>query len=162
MDMMGYTHDIKRALARIARLQGDAVAEQKWRSKAQGVATLTTANLWRQELGAMYDRDAVDTWVTTLVHNNLRMMWHGLFSQAMADTFVERHLMNKSEFWSTMPLPSIAINDYRFHHNPKAGNDWSGAVEGLTTQRAVRALESYVGASRGSFHKGLQLFYFQC
>ena len=60
--------------------------------------------------------------------------------------------MNESEFWSTMPLPSIAINDYRFHHNPKAGNDWSGAVEGLTTQRAVRALESYVGAPRGSLH----------
>lgn len=81
--------------------------------------------------------------MTTLVHNNLRMMWHGLFSQAMADTFVHVHLMNQSEFFTTMPLPSIAINDYRFHHDPRAGNDWSGAVEGLTAQRAIRALESY-------------------
>ena len=31
--------------------------------------------------------------MTTLVHNNLRMMWHQAFSQDMADQFVSAHLM---------------------------------------------------------------------
>jgi len=54
MDMMGYTHDIKRSVARIARLQGDIEGEKEWSSKAAKVAKTTTTNLWRDELGAMY------------------------------------------------------------------------------------------------------------
>ena len=69
-------------------------------------------------------------------------MWHGAFDQSMADAFVEHHLMNKSEFWTKMPLPSIAINDHRFVAR-SSGNDWSGPPEGLTLQRAIRALENY-------------------
>ena len=96
MDMMAYSHDNRRSLARIARLLGDGQREQKWLSAAEDVARVTTKNLWREELGAMFDRDAKDQWVTTLTHNNLRMMWHGMFSQHQADTFVTRHLMNRS------------------------------------------------------------------
>ena len=40
-----------------------------------------------------------------------------------------------------MPLPSIAVSDKRFQN--KKGNDWSGPPEGLTAQRAIRALENY-------------------
>jgi hypothetical protein len=69
-------------------------------------------------------------------------MWHGVFSQQMADTFVARHLRNTSEFWTPFPLPSIAANDPKFRPGlPR--NSWSGPSEGLTYQRAVRALENY-------------------
>ena len=68
-------------------------------------------------------------------------MWHGVFAQDMADSFVARHLMNRSEFFPATPLPSIAVSDPRFRDN--GGNDWSGPPEGLTFQRAIRALESY-------------------
>ena len=74
-------------------------------------------------------------------HNNIRMMWHGAFSQSMADDFIAHHLMNTSEFWTNMPLPSIAINDPRFRKHP-SGNDWSGPPQGLTIQRSIRALEN--------------------
>jgi len=53
----------------------------------------------------------------------------------------ERHMMNTSEFWTKMPLTSIAINDKRFKNI--AGNNWAGAPQGLTIQRAIRALERY-------------------
>ena len=81
MDMMGYSHDIRRSLARISRLLGQPERETMWRRAAQQVASVTSANLWREELGAMFERDVNDEWVTTLTHNNLRMMWHGLFTQ---------------------------------------------------------------------------------
>lgn len=141
MDMMGYSYNMRASLARIATLLGDGESAKRWDAAAGHVAALTAANLWREEQGAMYDRDVTDAWVTTLVHNNLRMMWHGLFTQAMADTFVSRHLMNTSEFWTKMPIPSIAISDPRFQD--ASGNNWSGPPQGLTLQRAIRALESY-------------------
>lgn len=49
--------------------------------------------------------------------------------------------MNISEFFTKMPLTSISISDVRFHDSK--GNNWSGPPEGLTLQRAIRALETY-------------------
>jgi hypothetical protein len=141
MDMMGYSHDTRRALARIAGFRGDAAGVTRWTAAAAEVAATLKGVLWRSELGACFDKDVHDRWVTTLVHSNLRAMWHGVFDQHMADTFVARHLMNRSEFWTPMPLTSIAISDPRFQN--KDGNNWSGPPEGLTLQRAIRALESY-------------------
>lgn len=139
--MMGYSYDIRRSLARIGQLLGNPAAERRWSEAAVAVRSTTIANLWRDDHGAMFDRDAEDRWVTTLCHNNLRMMWHGLFTQQMADTFVARHLMNTSEFWTKMPLVSIAISDHRYKN--VAGNNWAGQPQGLTVQRAIRGLESY-------------------
>eukprot|EP01046_Picozoa_sp_COSAG06_P046934 COSAG06_NODE_6730_length_2806_cov_3.244921_1_plen_210_part_00 len=68
-------------------------------------------------------------------------MWHGAYDQEMADHFVSTHLMNRKEFFTRAPLTSIAISDKRFQD--KKGNNWSGPLEGLTAQRAIRALENY-------------------
>jgi hypothetical protein len=143
MDMMGYAHDAERALARIAKLQGDEAGSDFWTSKMKVTSAALRARLWRDDLGAAFDRerDGAQSFVTTLVHNNVRAMWHGVFSQDMAEAFIARHLMNRSEFWTATPLPSISVSDPRFHDT--AGNDWSGPPQGLTFQRAIRALESY-------------------
>jgi hypothetical protein len=49
--------------------------------------------------------------------------------------------MKKSEFWTQTPLPSISVSDSHFRNVD--GNNWSGPPEGLTFQRAIRALENY-------------------
>jgi len=143
MDMMGYAHDAQRALARIASIKGDAATEAKWQQRMATTAASLKEHLWRDEFGAAFDkeRDGNKSYVTTLVHNNIRAMWHGIFSQAMADRFVAEHLMNTSEFWTPTPFPSIAASDPRFQNED--GNNWSGPPEGLTFQRAIRALENY-------------------
>ena len=68
-------------------------------------------------------------------------MDHGAFDQEMADRFIAHHMLNPEEFWTPMPLPSIAVNDAFFRNNDD--NDWSGQPEGLTYQRAIRAIENY-------------------
>jgi hypothetical protein len=68
-------------------------------------------------------------------------MYFNSFSQEMADRFVKEHLMNPAEFFTYFPLPSIAAYDAAFKNNET--NDWSGQPEGLTYQRAIRALENY-------------------
>ena len=136
MDMMGYSHDAQRALARIAAIQRDDAAVRRWKARAAATAASLKRRLWRAEVGACFDRerDGSMAFVPTLVHNNLRAMWHNAFDQGMADTFVARHLMNRSEFWTPTPLTSISVSDPRFHN--RHGNDWSGPSEGLTFQRA--------------------------
>ena len=145
MDMMGYAHDAERALARISAIKGDRAGERYWQAKVNVTAAALKRRLWREELGACYDRerDGNQSYVPTLVHNNLRAMWHGIYSQDMADAFVARHLMNRSEFWTPTPLPSIAANDPRFKDPDEGSNNWSGPPEGLTFQRTIRALEQY-------------------
>jgi len=141
MDMAGYAHDAQRALARIASLQGDPAGAAEWTARASATAQALKSRLWRPELGAAFDRGLIGEFVSTLVHNNIRAMWHGVFDQGMADAYVAQHLMNKSEFWTPAPLPSISVSDARFRDNH--GNDWSGPPQGLTYQRSLRALDSY-------------------
>jgi hypothetical protein len=59
----------------------------------------------------------------------------------MADEFIHYHLLNPYEFWTPIPLPSIAVTDTNFYNNEP--NDWSGQPMALTFQRAIRALENY-------------------
>ena len=76
-----------------------------------------------------------------LVHNNLRCMWYGIFTQEMADAFIRYHLLNPDEFWTPVPLVSIAINEPLYRN--ATVNNWSGQPQGLTYQRAIGALENY-------------------
>ena len=67
--------------------------------------------LWIPEKHACYDRDKNNIFMDILLHNNLRCMYYGAFDQDMADAFIKFHLLNPEEFWTSVPLPSIAVND---------------------------------------------------
>jgi hypothetical protein len=97
--------------------------------------------LWDSSRYACFDRDRNNKRLNELIHNNLRVMYHGAYTQSMADKFIKHHLLNPDEFWTPVPLPSIAINDPLYRNIP--GNNWSGQPQGLTYQRAIRALENY-------------------
>ena len=45
----------------------------EWGVKADAVAATLKSTLWRPEMKACFDKDIDGNWVTTLVHNNLRM-----------------------------------------------------------------------------------------
>lgn len=68
-------------------------------------------------------------------------MYYHSFDQEMADAFIKNHLVNPKEFWTPMPLTSIAINEPIFRN--VAGNNWSGQPQGLTYQRSIAALSNY-------------------
>jgi hypothetical protein len=140
MDVMAWSYEGRRVLADISAELGNG-KEKHWRRKADEVQRRLVQSLWRPEKHACYDRDKNGQFMNTLLHNNLRCMWYGVFTQAMADDFIRYHLLNPKEFWTPMPLPSIAANDPLFRNG--RNNDWSGQPQGLTYQRAIRALENY-------------------
>ncbi len=140
MDLMGYSYDGRSMLAKVSALLGNG-EEAYWAEQAEEIRSRIRTGLWRDEKNACYDRDETGVFLETLCHNNLRVMYHGAFDQDMADRFIREHLMNPQEFWTPMPLPSIAVNDPLFRNISE--NNWSGQPEGLTYQRAIRALENY-------------------
>ena len=140
MDFMGYSCAARDTLAEASRLLGDG-REEYWRGKAEAVRERVKAYLWDEGRGACFDRDKHGSVMPALLHNNLRLMYYGGMSRGMADRFIREHLLNPDEFWTRVPLPSVAINDPTFRNIP--GNNWSGQPQGLTYQRAILALERY-------------------
>ncbi len=140
MDVTSFSYSARDVLAKISRIRQDG-REAEWRQRADDAARILREKLWDETRGACYDRDKHGHAVDVLCHNSLRCMYWGSFSQEMADRFVREHLLNPGEFWTPLPLPSVAANDPAFRNAPE--NNWSGQCEGLTYQRAIRALENY-------------------
>ncbi|HEX8547154.1 MAG TPA: hypothetical protein VF691_09350 [Cytophagaceae bacterium] len=140
MDMMAYSYSGRKVLAEISAIKGNGKTNY-WYAKAKEVKDKMSQFLWRPEKHAYYDRDKNNEFLPTLIHNSLRTMNFGTMSQEMADDFIKFHLLNPDEFWTPMPLPSIAANDPLFQNSTM--NNWSGQPQGLTYQRAIKALENY-------------------
>ena len=141
IDVMSYSFSCRDALAKISRIFGKEEWAKGWQQKAEAVRAKIRQYLWSEERGACLDRDRKHRVLPTMMHNTLRAMYWGSISKDMADRFVKEHLLNPEEFWTRMPLPSVAVNDPLFRN--VTTNNWSGQAEALTYQRAIRALENY-------------------
>jgi len=140
MDIMAYSYSGRAVLEKISRELSDG-EEAKWKKAADEVRQRMIEKLWDPKRHACFDRDRDGKVLPELIHNNLRCMWQGMFTQEMADAFVKHHLLNPKEFWTPVPLVSIARNEELFLSKPR--NNWSGQPQGLTYQRAIHALERY-------------------
>lgn len=141
VDIMSFSYSARETLAKISRIQNNAPREENWRKQAQAVSAKIRSYLWDEQRGACFDRDRNHRRMPVLTHNTLRAMYWNSLSADMAGRFVREHLLNPNEFWTEMPLPSVAANDPLFRNIPT--NNWSGQAEALTYQRAIRALENY-------------------
>jgi hypothetical protein len=54
-----------------------ATLKAKWEAAAAAVAANLKTQLWNTSQNAMFARDAGDEIITTMVHDNLRVMWMG-------------------------------------------------------------------------------------
>lgn len=140
IDVMCYSYTCRDVLAKISAINQDG-KEIFWRKQADEVLAKMKEYLWVPSKNAYFFRDKFNQIVPSLTHNNLRAMYFGAMTQEMADQFIRHHLLNPDEFWTSMPLPSIAANDPLFRNISK--NNWSGQPQGLTYQRAIAALENY-------------------
>ncbi len=159
-EYMAYSYAHRTALAEISDILGNGEGDL-WRARARAVQDRVREYLWREDKKALYDRDCNNVFIDCLTLENLKCMYHGLFTQEMADAFIRSHLLNPAEFATPLPLCYIAVNDPLFYlsdecnnftpenkakkllHTDAADNCWSGPVEGLTVQRSLDALLNY-------------------
>ena len=137
---MSYTYSLRNTLAKISTLLNNGQASS-WANKAQQIQDKVTSYLWVADKHAAYDRDRNNNILNCMYHGNIQAMWHGLFTQQQADYFIKYNLLNPNKFWTTYPLPSIAVDDPLFQNI--SNNNWGGQPQGLTYQRVIRALENY-------------------
>lgn len=64
-DVTSYSYDCRATLARLATMTGDSAAAHSWATKAAAVANNLKAQLWNEQVGAMFARDAADEIITT-------------------------------------------------------------------------------------------------
>lgn len=141
MDIMSFSFSARETLAQISHIMAKDDREKRWAGMARAVQAKIRDYLWDDKRGACFDRDKNHKVLPTMIHNNLRAMYWNSLTPRMARRFVKEHLLNPEEFWTRMPLPSVAVNDPLFRN--VTTNNWSGQSEALTYQRAIRALENY-------------------
>ena len=141
LDIMGYSYSCRNILYEIAKQQGDKDAAVFWRGKADEVKRKMKDYLWIDDRHSYFYRNPDNEFINSLTHNNLRAMYYGAMTQDMANRFIKHHLLNPKEFWTYMPIPSVAVNDPYFEN--RSYNNWGGQSQNLTYQRAIRALENY-------------------
>jgi len=141
IDVMSFSYSARDTLASISEIMGKEELASEWRQRAGQVQRKIRSYLWSEEKGACLDRDKNHKVMPTMIHNSLRAMYWNSLTPDMAERFMKEHLLNPKEFWTYMPLPSVAVNDPLFRN--VTTNNWSGQVEALTYQRAIRAMELY-------------------
>ncbi len=139
-EFMNYSFTCRDTLAKISKLLNNG-KEEYWNEQAGKIREKVVDYLWDEEKHACFYRDRRDNVIPCLDHTNLRCMYHGLFTQKMADDFLYYHLFNPDEFWTPCPLTAIAANSEYFLNDPI--NNWSGACQGLIYQRSVDAFHNY-------------------
>ena len=140
-DIMSWSFSARETLSEICSIEGKTAESEKWQKKALEVRNKLENYLWNEERSALFDRTKDHRMQNTLTHATLKAMYWGSISKDKADRFVKEHLLNTKEFWTAMPIPSVAANDPDFRNIPE--NNWSGQCESLIYQRAIKALENY-------------------
>lgn len=140
MDIMGYSHEGRTALAEISEILNNG-RQKFWQDKALEIRRKMKDYLWREDKGAFFDRDCNGDFIDCLFQGNIKAMYFGCMDAAMAERFIREHLFNPREFFTPMPLTSVAADDKYFEN--VAVNSWSGQVQSLNYQRIIRALENY-------------------
>ena len=141
LDVMSYSYSARAVLSKISYIMGKEDKGDDWSQKAGAVRATIRSYLWDPDTHTCFDRNKAHERIDVLYHNTLRAMYWGSIDKDMAKQFVNVHLLNEKEFWTYMPLPSVAVSDPLFRNIPE--NNWSGQCEALTYQRAIGALENY-------------------
>lgn len=137
--LMAEAYSIRKALAELALILGKKEEADVWLEKADAVTKKIRGFLWLGGFHACFDRDYRGGILSALSINNLQLLYFGAADPSMANALVKHHIQNKEEFWTPMPLPSVARNHSLFDPN----NEFCGNPRGVTYRRAIPALEKY-------------------
>lgn len=138
-DLMAEAFSVRKALSELALMLNKQEEAKKWQEKADAVMEKIASFLWLGGFHACFDRDYRGSVISTMSVNNLFLLYFGAATPSMAKDIIDHHILNPKEFWTPMPLPSIAINhslfdaDKEFRSHPRAS----------TYRRAIRAFEKY-------------------
>jgi hypothetical protein len=128
-----------RALAEIADILEKPVEAQELRERsARYSAKLQT--MWSPEAGIFLNRDLhTGQFSMRLSPTNFYPLLSGAATPEQANEMIQKHLLNRKEFWGQWVIPSIARNDPAFPDQ----NYWRGRIWGPMNYLVYLGLEKY-------------------
>lgn len=141
-DLSATVYGGRLALAKMAKYLGNTVEEDRWNSSAGVIQKLIMEKLYDAEDACFYDLDSENKFVRIRGDLLTRVLGEHLVDQKIFERIYEKQIHNPKAFWTTYPLPSIALDDPTFVR-PIPRNSWGGATQALTALRAPRWMEFY-------------------
>jgi hypothetical protein len=136
------------ALAKLAGELGKATEAKELKDRAARYRG-KLATMWDEEAGIFLNQDLhTGRKNTRLSPTNFYPMLARAATAEQARTMIEKHLLNKNEFWGEWVIPSIARNDPAF----KDQNYWRGRIWGPMNFLVYLGLQNYQEpAARSAF-----------
>lgn len=141
-DLSSTVYQGRMALAEMAALLGKSSEGEMWAESAQEIKGLLEKYCYDSEDEFYYDRDRAGNFVKVRGDVITRVFGSHVLSKERFDRIYDRHIKSPASFWSTYPLPSIAMNDPLFTDN-FSENSWAGASQALTALRTPEWMEYY-------------------
>ncbi len=124
VDLNSYVVREMNLLARMAAALGKRDEEQQWRQHAAELAGLVNERLWNEEVGLYFDRRAADgEFVAIKTCASLAPLYAGIPPFERATRLVE-HLTDPDEFWTPLPVPSVAVDEPTHSDDMWRGSSW--------------------------------------
>lgn len=124
VDINSYVVREMQILAQMGEVLG---ASNDWRQRADELAALVNERLWHEKMGLYFDRgpdEGEHQWMTLKSAACFLPMIAGIPSESQARRMVEEHLLNEGEFWTRMPVPTVALDEQEYSDDMWRGPTW--------------------------------------
>jgi glycogen debranching enzyme len=116
-----------RAVARLCRVVGATPEAHSAEQEAARASTSLFSKSWDAERGAYWDlRGPAEKPLRTLTITSLMPLILPNLPREHAQALVQRHLLNRDQFWLEFPLPSVAADEPSFDPEFRTGLIWRG------------------------------------
>ena len=110
---------------------GETTDSKRFEEEAHRRAELIRTQLWDDQEGFFYDRDArTGKQIKVKSAATFLTLMAGIATQAQAQVLVQKHLLNPEEFWRPFPVSSYALSEpsYTQYYIPKQDMDSLNAL----------------------------------
>lgn len=123
VDLNAYLVREARAMARLAELMNRPDDATRFTQRAEQRATAVREQLWHEEDGFFYDRDARDgSWIKVGYAGAFAALWAGVATAEQAKRMVQEHLLNEARFKRPWPVPALSADAKGYHVGFAAGD----------------------------------------
>ncbi len=130
--------DALESMAEISRILGKGRLQHFYSYKHE-VVSRSASRLFMQDDRHFYDLTSSNKIIRSRTHSIFSPLYAGLLSEKDAKRLVNSHLLNKEEFWTEFPIPTVAIDEPKF--NPKGY--WRGPTWININWMIYRGLKRY-------------------
>jgi len=123
IDLAGYMAAEYLALAKLAEALGKADDETQWRERQQAIAQKVNELLWDDEDRLYYDLDEDGEFIR-IKTSAAFMALHGKIADRDRAEALRAHMMNPREFWTGLPVASVAMDEPTFSKDMWRGPTW--------------------------------------